>query len=68
MDDGDTVASEVFEYCMDIWGALALAMTHAYSPQVLILEEEFWHALETSSPQCRRGLAATHGRRAERLS
>jgi glucokinase len=36
MDDGDTVASEVFEYCMDIWGALALAMTHAYSPQVLI--------------------------------
>jgi glucokinase len=36
MDDGDTVASQVFEYCMDIWGALALAITHAYSPQVLI--------------------------------
>lgn len=36
MDNGDTVAREVFEYCMDIWGALALAMTHAYSPQVLI--------------------------------
>jgi glucokinase len=37
MDKGDRVASEVFQHCMDVWATLALAITHAYSPQVLIL-------------------------------
>jgi glucokinase len=35
-DNGDRTANEVFEHCMDVWAALALAMTHAYSPQVII--------------------------------
>lgn len=37
MDAGDRMAKEVFEHCMDVWGALAVALTHAYSPQVIIL-------------------------------
>jgi glucokinase len=37
MDAGDRIAKEVFEHCMDVWGALSIAITHAYSPQVIIL-------------------------------
>jgi glucokinase len=37
IDAGDHVAKEVFDHCMDVWGALAVGITHAYSPQVIIL-------------------------------
>lgn len=36
MDGGDSIAQEVFRHCVDIWTALAVALTHAYSPQVIV--------------------------------
>jgi glucokinase len=36
-DAGDTTANAIFEHCLDIWTALAVALTHAYSPQVIVL-------------------------------
>jgi glucokinase len=36
-DAGDTIAKEILEHCLDIWTALAVALTHAYSPQVIVL-------------------------------
>jgi glucokinase len=37
MDKEDLVAKAVFDHCMDVWTALAVALTHAYSPQVIVL-------------------------------
>ncbi len=37
MDGGDAIAKEIFKHCMDIWTALAVAVTHAYSPQMIVL-------------------------------
>jgi glucokinase len=37
IDAGDRIAKGVFAHCMDVWGALAVGITHAYSPQVIIL-------------------------------
>lgn len=37
IDAGDRIAKEVFDHCMDVWGTLAVGITHAYSPQVIIL-------------------------------
>jgi glucokinase len=37
IDAGDRIAKDIFEHCMDVWGALAVGITHAYSPQVIIL-------------------------------
>jgi glucokinase len=34
---GDRVAKEVFEHCMHVWATLMVALTHAYSPQVIVL-------------------------------
>jgi predicted NBD/HSP70 family sugar kinase len=36
MEKGDLAARAVFERCMDVWSALAIALTHAYSPQVIV--------------------------------
>jgi len=35
-DEGDAVAQNVLSHCYLIWGTLAIALIHAYSPQVLI--------------------------------
>jgi glucokinase len=35
-DRGDQVATEVLARCYQIWGALAVALIHAYSPEVLL--------------------------------
>jgi glucokinase len=37
MEKGDLVAKAVFDHCMDVWTALAVALTHAYSPEVIVL-------------------------------
>ena len=37
MEKGDLVAKAVFEHCMDVWSTLAVGLTHAYSPQVIVL-------------------------------
>ncbi len=35
-DCGDRIANEVLEHCNRIWSALAVALVHAYSPEVLL--------------------------------
>lgn len=37
VDSGDRVAREVFDHCLDVWAALAVGITHAYSPQAILL-------------------------------
>ncbi len=37
IDAGDRVAKEVFDHCMDVWGTLIVGITHAYSPQIILL-------------------------------
>jgi glucokinase len=34
---GDSVAIEIRDHCLDIWGATAVSLVHAYDPTVLIL-------------------------------
>jgi glucokinase len=36
MDKGDLAAKAIFGHCMDVWSALTVALTHAYSPQVIV--------------------------------
>jgi glucokinase len=35
-DEGDSVANEVLQHCYQVWGSLAVALIHAYSPEVLL--------------------------------
>jgi glucokinase len=37
IDEGDRVAKEIFEHCVDVWSALVVVMTHAYSPGVIVM-------------------------------
>lgn len=37
VDQGDSVAKEVLAQCIDIWTTLAIALTHAYSPQMIVI-------------------------------
>jgi glucokinase len=35
-EDGDTVACEVVDHCLNVWGATAVAAIHAFDPELLI--------------------------------
>jgi glucokinase len=37
IEQGDGLAKEVLERCMHVWTTLMIALTHAYSPQVIVL-------------------------------
>jgi glucokinase len=37
IDEDDRVAKEIFEHCVDVWSALAVAIAHAYSPRVIVM-------------------------------
>jgi glucokinase len=36
-DEGDAVACEIRERCLEIWGVAALSLVHAYDPEILIV-------------------------------
>ncbi len=36
-DRGDPVAEEIAQYSIDVWGALAVSLIHAYDPEVLVI-------------------------------
>lgn len=36
-DEGDQVAAAVLAHCYTVWGTLAVAILHAYAPQILLL-------------------------------
>jgi glucokinase len=35
-ENGDTVAGEVVDHCLNVWGATAVAAVHAFDPELLI--------------------------------
>jgi glucokinase len=35
-DAGDAVAASVLDYCLQVWGANAVALIHAYDPELLV--------------------------------
>ena len=36
-DDGDQVALEIRQRCLEVWAANAVALIHAYDPEVVIM-------------------------------
>ena len=35
-DAGDTVAKEVLDHCLAVWGALTVGLIHAYGPEIVV--------------------------------
>lgn len=35
-DEGDLIAKEILQHCIDVWAALAVGLIHAYDPEVLV--------------------------------
>src|SRR5216684_185115 len=36
-DEGDAIACEIRDRCLEIWGVAALSMVHAYDPEILVV-------------------------------
>ncbi len=34
---GDQIAEDILAYCIDVWGALAVGLIHAYDPEVVVI-------------------------------
>jgi glucokinase len=35
-DEGDTVAREVLQHCVEVWSALKVSLIHAYGPELIL--------------------------------
>jgi glucokinase len=35
-DEGDTVAREVLQHCLEVWSALTVSLIHAYGPELIL--------------------------------
>jgi glucokinase len=36
-DEGDAIACEIRDRCLEIWGVAALSLVHAYDPEILVV-------------------------------
>ena len=50
VDEGDRVATEVFEHCVRVWGHGAIAMIHAFDPAMLVVGGGVMHRAELVLP------------------
>jgi glucokinase len=57
-DDGDRVAREILEHSCAVWGTLAVALIHAYDPEVVVVGGGVMQRAEEILPRLREHVAA----------
>lgn len=53
-EQGDTVASEVADYCVDVWSSLAVSLVHAYDPEAIVIGGGVMRSADRVLPAIRR--------------
>jgi len=47
---GDHVATEVQQHCLDVWAANAVALVHAYDPEIVVIGDGVMKSSQTILP------------------
>jgi glucokinase len=56
-DAGDSVATEVLDFCCQVWSVLTVAVVHAYDPELVLFGGSLMHRADDILPRIRQRIA-----------